>query len=81
MQRLNRADRLISFLEMRWVECLACLYLLFLLQSTLVPFDFVLNRSDGSAYSLFVITTGWSYWPDTVSNLSLIHISEPTRPY
>ncbi len=71
MARLTRSDRFISYVEARWVECLAGLYLLFILQSTVVPFDFDLNRSDLSASSLYVITTGWSYWPDIVANIFL----------
>ena len=68
MPRLTRSDRVVAFLESHWVECLTALYVLFVLQSTLVPFDFDLSRGPTSLYA---ITTGLSYWPDTVANIFL----------
>lgn len=70
----------------RWVEGLAVLYVCFVLQATLVPFDFghpvgadtafadvatLTGTGRVSSRHFFVVTAGASYWPDTVGNVFL----------
>ena len=46
------------------------------------PFwNWVLTYNPGAAFSFLADQPGWQRWFFTVLALSLIHISEPTRPY
>ena len=40
-----------------------------------------INYNATNAYERQGVNVSWSAWNDSTSRLSLIHISEPTRPY
>ncbi len=58
-------------MQRRFVECLALLALLFVLQASFVPFDFAFSTSDAGSRAYFDFSVGRLTLPDIISNIFL----------